>query len=201
MICVTPLFGIAQKTSFGFKAGVNLANITYKGDRVDHLNRDIMVAHHFGSFVELKLTDIISLQPEVIFSKQGTLTKVEGENGNDSSLEYSTKFDYLNFPITGKVYLEEGFSFEAGPQIGVLLGYEDKYKYTSGDIKIERTSGTEKVNKVDVAANTGVAYKFPFGLSLFTRYSFGLKNIFKDFPEGNTATHGVLLLSVGYSFE
>lgn len=199
MICAMPLLGIAQKTSFGVKAGINLANVSYKGDLVDHLNRDIMVAHHFGGFVELKLTDIISLQPEVLFSKQGTLIKQENEN--DSSLEYSTKFDYLNFPVMGKIYLEEGFSFEAGPQIGVLLGYEDKYKYTSGDMEIERISGAEKVNKVDVAVNTGIAYKFPFGLSLFTRYSFGLKNILKTFPEGNTAKHGVFQISVGYTFD
>src|SRR5690606_31086389 len=105
--------GLAQQqVKFGPKAGVNLATISGNDDS------EMKIGFHVGAVAEIKFNDKFSLQPEVLYSAQGAKEKGEGDGKMNN--------DYINIPIMAKYYFVEGFSIEAGPQVGFLMKSEAK---------------------------------------------------------------------------
>ena len=83
--------------------------------------------------------------------------KAAGDNDYTGTI----KLSYLNIPLMAKYYVAEGFSLEAGPQIGFLLSAKDDYndwRYGEDDIK-------EDVKGTDFGVNLGVGYKMESGLN------------------------------------
>lgn len=214
LIAVITVFGLSPvfaqfEVHFGPKAGVNLASIT--GDDTD--DHKIRTAFHLGAAVEFSFSDKFSLQPEVLYSSQGS--KYE-ESGSDFEYQYTEEgkliLDYLNVPIMAKFYPVPGLFFEAGPQVGVLLKAEVDYDYTeiyNGETYTE--SGTEDVKDevlpIDFGLNFGVGYKLDFGLVLSARYNLGLLNLNDDFEDEDfiedeefNNQNGVIQFSIGYFF-
>ncbi len=112
---------IAQ-VNFGAKAGVNFSDIT--GDDVDSFTG--RTAFHVGVVAEIMISDMFSVQPELLYSAQGSDWEEDFEGDTFSG---EGPIDYLNIPIMAKYYVVEGLSLEAGPQIGILLSA----KYTEDD--------------------------------------------------------------------
>ena len=113
------LFGFvpvnAQDINFGAKAGVNFASIT--GDDTSEL--DGKTSFHLGVVAEIVISEKFSFQPELLYSAQGaTLSEFD--------IDVDLNLDYLNLPLIAKFYVGEGFSLEAGPQVGFLLSAKVK---------------------------------------------------------------------------
>ncbi|NNE03271.1 MAG: PorT family protein, partial [Eudoraea sp.] len=166
MIGMFTLLTSCTTMRYGVKAGPTFATLT--GDDTDNL--DAKIGFFFGGLAELEVTDMFSVQPELLFSSQGT--KYSESDGFDGKL----KFNYLNLPVMAKVYVSDGFFFEAGPQLGYLLSAKDEYESPglSGedDLKDEGF-----VKDIDVGANIGLGYQLDSGLNIGARYNFGLTNI------------------------
>ena len=105
-----------------------------------------------------------------------------------------------------KYYVAEGFSLEAGPQIGLLLSAKDVWTENWDG---ETDSGSEDLmdflNKLDFGLNFGVGYKLDSGLNFGARYYLGLANIEDDddYAEDDGdywIKNNVFQFSVGYSF-
>jgi hypothetical protein len=101
------MFGItnsikAQNVEIGLKTGLNISNVT-GGDA----DRNSLFDFHIGGIAEFKLSEKFSLQPELLYTRQGS----EVENS------VKIKLDYLAIPLMAKFYLSEKFSVEAGPQV------------------------------------------------------------------------------------
>ncbi|HIB36970.1 porin family protein [Mesonia sp.] len=94
----------AQETSFGVKAGVNLANLNTDGDI------DGKTSFYLGAVAEFGLSESFALQPELVYSMQGA-----------DELDLS----YINIPVLAKYYLVEGLAVEVGPQFGFVVDDED----------------------------------------------------------------------------
>jgi opacity protein-like surface antigen len=177
----------AQEVTFGAKAGVNFANLS--GDLDD---ADSKIAFHVGGVAEIKITEKFSVQPELLYSALGA--KYEEE-------DYSEKInlDYISIPLLAKYYIAEGFSVEAGPQIGFLISAKSEYEET---FEGETTKGTEDLKDFikgsNLGLNFGLGYKLNNGLNFGTRYGLGLSNIAKE--EGVDIKTIVFQLSVGYMF-
>ncbi len=189
---VIALFGFlpvkAQDINFGAKAGVNFASIT--GDMVDSF--DSRTAFHVGFVAEIVISETFSFQPELLYSAQGADYSEEGFE----AFEGTVTLDYLNVPLMAKFYVGEGFSLEAGPQIGLLLSAKDDYGDGEEDIK-------EYVKGTDFGVNLGVGYKMESGLNFSARYNLGLSNDLDvdDFEsEGAEYKNSVIQVSVGYFF-
>lgn len=167
----------AQDIKFGVKAGLNLAFIT--GDNTEDLtpNTDF----HFGIMAEWKVSNKFALQPEIIYSRQGSDLNIESEG--------RISLNYLNVPIIGKYYVTKRLSLEAGPQIGFLLSTK------GGTLNYK-----DLLKTTDFGVNFGVGYKLDNGLNFSARYNLGLTNInnVDGFSEKNR--NGVVQLSVGYFF-
>ena len=168
----------AQEVKFGAKAGLNLSNIT--GDIEDN---SMKLGFQVGGFAEIGISEKFAIQPELLYSAQGT--KYDGE-GNAK-----TNLDYLNVPVMAKYYVAEGFSIEAGPQIGFLLSAKDKYDGGEDDIK-------DFLNSTDFSFNFGAGYDVTENINLGLRYGLGLNDLNKE-GEGSIKNSN-FAFAVGYKF-
>ncbi|WP_417355641.1 porin family protein [Flavobacterium sp.] len=174
----------AQDIKFGAKAGLNIAD--FGGDAETSGSR---TGFHVGAVAEFKLTEQFSIQPELLYSMQGA----KFETVIDFAvIEQDMKLDYLNVPIMAKYYLFEGFSIQAGPQVGFLMSA----KAEDEDVK-------DSFKSIDFALNGGVGYELPMGVFFQARYSAGLADINDVDVDGADAVkinNNVISVSVGYKF-
>lgn len=175
-------FANAQEAKFGIKGGLNLAN--FKGDIEDGSS---LLGLHIGGFVEIKISDKFVIQPEVLYSGQGS-----------DSDEGSFNLTYINVPLMAKYYVADKFNLEAGPQIGFL---------TSAKIKMDGNSIDSKrlFNSTDFGINFGAGYDFTQKLSAGIRYNLGVSGIFSDefkdaLDNDVKVQNSVFSLSLAYKF-
>ncbi len=157
----------AQKVKFGFKGGLNLANINLEvaGNDID---TDSRTGYHIGAVLQLGLGDTFILQPELLYSAQGT---------KDFDI------DYLNIPVLAKLKFAKIFSVEAGPQFGFVVNDGVKDAFLS-------TVESESFD-ISGAVGAGVEVGPVFGQ---IRYNFGLTDVVDGFDGKNSAFQ----ISVGY---
>ena len=192
----------AQEVKFGAKAGVNFA--TLGGDVED---ADGITSFHVGAVAEISISEKFSVQPELLYSAQGADNEDSySEFGYSISEKTKIKLDYLNIPIMAKYYVAEGFSIEAGPQIGILLSANGEYEYKEsyeGETFTDSDDEDIKDNfkGIDFGFNVGVGYKMDSGLNFSARYNLGLANI-NDTEDSDdwTINNNVLQLSLGFMF-
>lgn len=209
--------GFAQGISIGAKTGLNLSSLSgIEGSKMT-------TGFHAGVMTEFKLTDMISLQPELLYSTQGgdamkTLDLIVAK----SDFETKIRSSYINLPIMGKFYVAEGLSLEFGPQVGFLMSSKAdiESKISTGflggiktNIPTERDL-KESSNTIDFALNAGLGYKLDSGLYFSARYNFGLTPTIKENIAVNTINpipaytvvsaddgkNGVIQVSIGYFF-
>ncbi|WP_169744676.1 porin family protein [Siansivirga zeaxanthinifaciens] len=187
----------SQELQFGAKAGLNLTTIS--GDETEELEGK--VSFHLGGYAELNISEKFTLQPEVLYSRQGTK---ESYDDDSFSSDYVYTFDYLNMPVMFKYYILESFSIELGSQIGVLIS--SKAEYQESEYNNSYTEDLKKfINAIDYGANIGFGYKLANGLNFSARYYLGLSNIKKDDNTDGTYDAGklynnVFQVSVGFTF-
>lgn len=177
------------QVAIGLKAGANFSNIDGSKSVAD--NYKGKAGFHGGAFVLFKIAKI-GIQPEVLFSKQGSTYKVDTEN-------YEANYDYINVPVIIKIYLPVGLNFQVGPQFGFLTG---------GDVEAFSTSSSAKTtyaakdlyDGADLSVAVGLGWDLPFGLTIDGRYNFGVKsNTNGDATaEAPDFKNQVIQLSVGY---
>jgi opacity protein-like surface antigen len=175
----------AQQTRFGVKGGLNLSTVV-GGDVND---AKTLVGFHVGGFAEIGIVEKFYIQPELLFSAQGT--KIDGGPFEDGDI----KLNYLNIPVLAKYYIVDNkFSVEAGPQLGVLLS-----------AKAEDTDIKDFTRSVDFGFNIGAGYNFTDNLSVGLRYTIGLSPLSDDDIDSDeeyydSAKNSNLALSLAYKF-
>ncbi len=184
----------AQEVKFGAKAGVNLASIG--GDAED---ADARTSFHVGGVAEIVISDKFSVQPELLFSSQGAKSEYTEDFGEFGSfdVEEKLKLSYLNLPVMAKYYVAEGFSLEAGPQIGFLLSADAEVEV---DGESEEEDVKDEFKSIDFGLGFGAGYKLDNGLNFSARYTLGLANIAEDAGDDFSIQNNVFQISVGYMF-
>jgi hypothetical protein len=188
LVAFLAIQGFAQaKVALGLKAGVNLASLDVNSDvEANYNNR---TGYHGGAFLLIKLAKI-GIQPEVLYSKQGSKFKFNGQN-------YESNFDYINVPIIIKLYTVLGINIQIGPQISFLSGASgtaiDNTTSTGTAIK----SSKDLYKSSDLSAALGVGWDLPFGLTVDGRYNLGLSKI-QDNPDLDATKNQVFQVSLGY---
>ncbi len=156
---------LAQGISGGIKAGLNLANqkITFDGTSIDTKAR---AGLHVGGFVTWMFTEHLGLQPEALFSMQGSTF-------DDDFIDGKTNFNYLTVPVLVRYNVTEVVSLHAGPQFGFLLSAEFESGGDKQDVKDE-FKGT------DIAGAFGLGVDLPMGLGFGARYIIGFTQIAEE---------------------
>lgn len=173
-------FSNAQEVKFGAKAGVNFS--TFSGD-VE--NADGKVGFQVGGFAEIKISEKFFIQPELMYTTLGT-------KGDEMGITFTQTADYIVLPVMAKFYVADGFSLEAGPQIGFLVGAKIKALDESIDAK-------ELFNSTDFGLNVGAGYDFTENISAGLRYTLGLSNIAKDSGDASVQNSN-FALALSYKF-
>ena len=174
------------KTNIGIKAGLNMANIVNNANTISFTS-DMKLDFHVGVFLNLnfggrnQMPGLFSLQPEVLYSRQGFA--MDGEQIN---------FDYLTVPLMVKLYLYKGFNFELGPWFSYLLSVSpNSTKLNSNIIQLSDLKGGK-----DVGIAAGIGYDFDMGLVVGARYQHGLSDMASNLFWKNQ----VIAISVGWEF-
>ncbi|WP_396170146.1 porin family protein [Flavobacterium sp.] len=172
----------AQNTQFGIKGGLNLAN-QYGTGLVELLNTSPIIRFHLGGFVEMKLSDKISIQPELLYSLQGCKSSDEIRQNYDPNepirnSDFFFNLSYINIPVLFKYYIIEKFSLEAGPQIGVLINSKVKQTLTGQPSIVY--NNISSYNSLDYGLNIGAGYDISEKISTGIRYNIGLCDIDKS---------------------
>lgn len=207
LLTVAAVFAInfmnAQEVKYGVKAGLNIS--TFSGDISDFADVKSKAGFHVGGFAEFKLTDKFSIQPELLYSTQGTKTEMTySDEVSFNHRKDNLKFGYLNLPIMAKYYVIEGLSIEAGPQVGFLLSAKNEYRATASFYGEELSDSDEidikdNYKKIDFGFNFGAGYEFTENIFVQARYNLGLVNILDD-SDDFKVHNSVFQISLGYKF-
>lgn len=200
----------AQELNYGLKIGGNLSNLNGNypdnPDEYTTIDNKSKLGFHIGGFVEYKINDKFSIQPELLFSTQGNKLEIVEEfydsyydETEKVSLTQNSKFAYLNLPIIFKYQIVDNLSIEFGPQVGFLasakadLEYKD-YNYPSDNENItidllkdgtyeflgETIQVKKGMNRIDFGLNLGASYDFTENIFVQGRYYYGLTKVDKN---------------------
>lgn len=182
ILAVTSLQITQAQTKIGIKGGANFS--TYTGKDVE--NADMLTSFHAGLFANLPITDMIRIQPEVVYSVQGAKTTI-------LDIEFTSKQEYINIPLLLQLKAS-GFFAEIGPQLGILMSSEISGNGASLDTKDDFTS-------TDIAAVLGAGFKFESGLGIGARYAMGLTSLDNiDDNVDSDVKNSVISLGLLYTF-
>jgi opacity protein-like surface antigen len=175
----------AQDVSYGVKAGLNLAN--FGGDDEVTEGFEGLTSFHIGGFAQIGISEKFMIQPELVYSQQGAQ--------DDEDSDFKLRLNYLNLPIMAKYMVADGFSLEAGPQVGFAISR----KFTDGDDDVD---ADDEIKALDFGVGVGAGYELPSGLMFSVRYNLGLANLLEDDFGGEdfSLNNNVLQVSVGYKF-
>ncbi|MGI4761997.1 MAG: porin family protein [Janthinobacterium lividum] len=158
---------------FGIKGGVNQAVLT---GRVGE-DATYKTYFHAGVFYEFKVLGPLSIQPEVLYSLQGSQLK-----GATTVTNYTTQLNYVQVPILAKLTFGPVY-VEAGPQFGYLVSANEngmvQVRNSSGNVAfagVDQTS-TSNYKRGDFALAAGVGLKLGSIVRVGGRFVAGLNDI------------------------
>ena len=169
----------------GIKGGVNVANLTGE----DVFNNASKTGAVGGGFARFRLSEMFSLQPELLYSMKGAKFEAEG-------IESEQQFQVLEIPVLARAAWCRDSKLEPslflGPQLGILLDN----KITDG-AEIDLDSGSRGAD-VGVVIGGALDYKLSStGVVLLdVRYTRGLTSWSDDLD----AKHSVASFMLGYGY-
>jgi len=177
--CLLFVYGSAQDFKFGAKGGINIASIgggsSFGVSGIGGLGSK--VSFHIGGVAEVPISEKFAVQPELLYSSQGTKWNFTGGD--------NLKLDYVNLPILAKYKIIKGLSAEAGPIVGFLLA---------------TNANKEDYNSLDIAFAIGASYKLNDNIFFSLRYNKGITDINKNDTVTIRNQNNVFQISAGYLF-
>lgn len=151
--------GRGGNVSLGLKAGASLTNFTGAD-----ANFDNRFGFHAGVFANIGFAKLFAFQPELIYSQKGAHLP--------GSTDAGYRLHYVDVPLAFHVNTD-GFFFEAGPQVGVLVAAQAQNGSVSADFK-------NNYKDVDFGYLAGLGYQLKHGLGVGLRYNGAFTNVYKS---------------------
>lgn len=201
LFCGIVNFSAQAQLRFGAVGGVNVSTMSIEENGVG-FDPKSLVGFHVGGFMDISLTDRLSLQPAVLYSTKGS---------NYKGFDLTFKTTYIEVPVNFVYKLgwsDYYFLVIAGPYFGYGVGGYMSYGGAKADMKWG-SSSTDILKPFDMGLNTGVGVTYK-NVQLSLIYQFGLANISNfsnlegmDLQEpANIGSHNsVLSMSLSYFIE
>lgn len=183
VIGFTTAGAFAQGVSGGIKAGLNLADQKISGGGIS-IDTKMKVGFHFGAYATIMFSDKLGIQPEALYSTQGSKVEFDGADGDFN-------FSYLNVPVLLRYNINDLVHLHAGPQFGFLLKAEADSDGDTEDIK-------DSFKGSDLGLAFGGGVDLPMGLGFGIRYTAGLSQISEDEDENGEWKNNNIQLYVSY---
>ena len=177
---------MAEGITFGAKAGATLSDFTG-----DIENNESKLGFCGGLFMNYAITEVISIQPELLFVMKGTK--------HDQLENTAYRLSYFEVPALVKFSLPTEAAFMPhlflGPSLGFLIDATLEYTGVENDAK-------DLFKSVDYGAVVGTGFDYMIGqgrLLLDARYSFSLADIVdeENEDEDELKNSGITIM-VGY---
>lgn len=170
----------------GIKLGLNNSNLS--NTTLENKND-----FYIGALVNIPITDYYTLQPEILYSRQG---------GASTSTEFGDiDINYIAITAANKFYVSpnKGFHFVIGIGLDFNVSSELNILFGSNDDDFS-------FSPVDLTFTGGIGYEFGFGLILEARYKqgaistdfFGSRD---SFEEDGSQLNSVIQLGLAYKFK
>lgn len=167
----------AQSTGlqFGAKAGLNMAILSGQFNTTAEFKPGLAI----GAFLRWRPSERIALQPELVYSQQGT-ANVNSFLGVPAKSQVN--LNYLNVPVLFKIYLGNLVNVQVGPQVGLLLSGREtgQVGYYSSGSSISLITVDEDVKSdysSDISWCGGLGVDLKNGLLISARLNYGFTDI------------------------
>ena len=167
----------------GVKAGANVTKVEGKS-----FKDEFRYGYSLGGFAEIRLSNKLVLQPEVLFNQYSTRLDSNYKNIYEDVFNSNSniKLNYISVPILLNYKLIGSFlSLQAGPQFGVLVDQN----------KTLLQNGGNAFKNGDFSMLAGVQVKVG-PMRINGRYAIGLNNI-SDLPDDDKWKNQGFQVSVG----
>ena len=150
---------------------------------------------------------MLSIQPELIFSRQGVDLRQGLKNLSIRTDTSEIRLDYLNIPVMAKVNLGPIF-LEGGVQFGFLVSKPKVDSYIA-NVYLRNLLDKDSYNFFDFGVGAGLGVKLNQHFFVETRYTYSLTNVFdpndKHFKsslisDGDNFKNSVFSIGLGMKF-
>ena len=178
LLIIMTVCGLSQvhAQDFGVKAGYNYS--TFSGETSSFSTIEGLSGFYIGGLVDLPISDVLSIQPELIFSRQGVALRQEIKKSgirieiNNADI----RLDYLNIPVMAKVNLGPLF-LQGGVQFGFLVGKPEVSRYIT-NVRVGTLLDKDSYNSFDFGVGAGLGFNLNRRLFVEARYTHSLTNVF-----------------------
>ncbi len=168
----------AQSATFGIKAGASLTNAVGNGTTGADLRNKF--GFHAGLVANLPLSDVFSIQPELLYSMKGY--RFSGNDGFGTPLDSKQTLRYIDVPVLARLHAG-GLFFEAGPQFGYMVAA--KFSYDGNANTPAGSYGNRSgYRAVDFGYAAGLGYRLPTGPGIGLRYNGSFTNFLDCYGQG-----------------
>ncbi|ERI61223.1 hypothetical protein HMPREF1551_02811 [Capnocytophaga sp. oral taxon 863 str. F0517] len=200
-------FTQAHAQKFGFKGGYNYSSLN--GEVAQNSTLKGLNGFYVGALMELPMGDVLALQPEIIYSRQGAAWEYEydvlllGKGVIKSDL----RLDYLNIPVMAKVNLGPLF-LQGGVQFGFLVNNPEISVSALGN-RISKELDKDAYAAFDFGVGAGLGINLSEHFFVEARYTHSLTNAFDpnnnslknlQISNKNNFKNAVLALGLGVKF-
>lgn len=191
--------------NFGVKAGYNYSTLSGETSSISTIEG--LSGFYIGGLVELPISNMLSIQPELIFSRQGVDLRQGLKNLSIRTDTSEIRLDYLNIPVMAKVNLGPIF-LEGGVQFGFLVSKPKVDSYIA-NVYLRNLLDKDSYNSFDFGVGAGLGVKLNQHFFVETRYTYSLTNVFdpndKHFKsslisDGDNFKNSVFSIGLGMKF-
>ena len=198
-------FSQVRAQNFGVKAGYNYSTLSGETSSISTIEG--LSGFYIGGLVELPISNMLSIQPELIFSRQGVDLRQGLKNLSIRTDTSEIRLDYLNIPVMAKVNLGPIF-LEGGVQFGFLVNKPKMDSYIA-NVYLRNLLDKDSYNSFDFGVGAGLGVKLNQHFFVETRYTYSLTNVFdpndKHFKsslisDGDNFKNSVFSIGLGMKF-
>lgn len=198
----------AQKVSFGLKGGLNLS--TFSSD-----DSKFKLGFHVGGFANIRFSKLLALQPELMYSMEGSKYSLETSTTFAGKEYYAkatstTTSHRLAVPVMLQITPIKPLTLELGPVFGFNLGLSGHAKLETNvvggaqyDHDVDYDS--DSYNTFELGLGVGARYNIDRHMSIGARYVYGATPLFDAVKVNDrTVTDAVhthnIMVSFSYGF-
>ncbi len=168
--------------SFGVKGGIGFNH--FLGEIPVDFTPQLRIGFSAGVFVNYKLSDYFSLQPEILFARKGSNFKEFDFNWNGYeisglSLDMYIESNWIEIPVLLLYKINDNFSLFGGPYLGFYLNgtLVAEPSVSIFAIDLEYDIETDDLTLPDYGIVIGAKYNLTEKLAIQGRWEYGIRNL------------------------
>ena len=184
LACASPA---AAQITYGVKAGVNFANVSFDGE--DDVPSSGRVGVLAGAFATVPVASWLTIQPEAIYTVKGASLDV-------FDIESDYIVDYLEVPVLVRVPVRSRVYVAAGPSFAFQIRARSRTSFAGSTQELDIGDSVESFD-IGIVGAAG----FQMGRWVFDgRYTHGLSDTDADTRDNFKIRNRVFSLSAGFTF-